>query len=201
MHKGNPDATMYDTSCNGAWLLRKTAFPNIAWNSTASSNWSTCDAMKWLRDTYPAKTNISSIMNVAKVPYIGPQMNQIISGANGNAAKCFLLSNAEVGFANTENYPIKLCGKKLDYFDSTNASSASTKRMCYSSENESSGVSWWLRTQPTNNQSNAEFVGITGEYGNVDVSSISMMGQMFSVRPAFIVPLDTPIDSSNNIIA
>jgi len=183
-------------------LLRKTVFPNVAWNATASSNWTTCDVMKWLRDTYPSTTNVSSIMNTAKVPYIGTQMNQIISGANGNAAKCFLLSNAEAGFLTDTNATksLNVCGAKLDYFDETSTTVASSKRIAYSYTNASTAVSWWLRTQPLSNQSNAEFCGLYGGHGHGSVTYTSAMGQVFGVRPCFIVPNDTLIDSNHNIV-
>lgn len=185
VHKGNPDATMYDASCNGAWLLRKTAKTDMQWDET-DANYPTSGINTWMNGTFYNTLNVKSIISQVKIPYSDPDVYDAVhSGSDGLSTKIFLLScketGAEVG-GTLLNGKMSNEGTVLDWFAANSA-------------NRKFASTWWLRSVNNEDKYDAWFIYADGTYGVWDTTKI------YSARPAFIVPLDTPIDSSNNIIA
>lgn len=186
LHKGNPDTSMYDSSCDGAWLLRKTAKMDMQWNETSANNYPPSSINTWMNGTFYNTLNVKSIISQVKIPYSDPDtFNTVHSGSDGLSAKIFLLSCKETG-AGTGGTPIEnkmsYEGTVLDWFAANSA-------------NRKFASTWWLRSVNNDAMDSAWFIYADGTYGLWDTTRI------YSARPAFIVPLDTPIDSSNNIIA
>lgn len=185
VHKGNPDTSMYDSSCNGAWLLRKTAKTDMQWDET-DANYPTSGINTWMNGTFYNTLNVKSIISQVKIPYSDPDVyNAVHSGSDGLSTKIFLLScketGAEVG-GTLLNGKMSNEGTVLDWFAANSANRKFTS-------------TWWLRSVNNEDKYDAWFIYADGTYGVWDTTKI------YSARPAFIVPLDTPIDSSNNIIA
>lgn len=195
VHKGNPDATMYDASCDGAWLLRKDVYENRVWDSEDINKYESSDINTYLNNTFLNlfDSNIKDTIKQVKIPYRknGGDGGTDQSGANGLSAKVFLLSGYEVGLTTSDNqFPVD--GAKLSYFESGIDTSANNKRIA---NLNGSAARWWLRSPNTASDVSVWYVLSNGgrDYNNAYNSG--------GIRPAFIVPLDTFIDSSNNIIA
>lgn len=191
VHKGNPDTPMYDASCNGAWLLRKDVYENRQWNSPNNNSYGASTIHGYLNGTFLNLLDIKDIVRQAKIPYVnGTGGSAVASGANGLSAKVFLLSGYEVGWTTSDSSYFPVDGAKLDYF--TASTGGNPKRIA---NFNGSAANWWLRS-PFNDG--------TGSVWCVDSDGNGVAGgvdTLNGIRPAFIVPLDTQIDLSNNIIA
>ena len=199
VHQGNPDTSMYDASCNGTWLLRKTlrvsaSDSNVTnWGNVATYNYS--NPHTYLNGTFMSYLDSSlqnSIKNV-KIPYKNasgaPSSSNISKGSNGLSVKAFLLSWAEVGkyasdFTSTyNNYPD---GAVLDYFKGSNVT---TNRLA-AADNSSSNTNWWLRSAYY-----ASAVFYVSSYGIIGSDSYTAT---LGIRPCFIVPFDLSV--TNGIV-
>ena len=191
VHKGLP-SSMYDASCNGAWLLRKDIYNEQAWNST-NNRWQLSGLQQWLRDTYIGYLNISSIISTVKIPHaLGGASSTVYSGSSGLTSRCFLLGGYELGFVGLDQY-MPADGAALSYFSDL-GTSVSPTRVAYLNN---TATPYWTRTPYTTADS-----AVWSVYNNGSAYNLNFVNQAnLGVRPACIVPLDTPIDSSNNIIA
>lgn len=193
VHKGNPDTSMYDSSCNGAWLLRKDLHSKMNWNSSNNSAYANSTINTWLNETFFDTLNIKNIINQVKIPYcVGGGSSSIEKGDNGLSVKVFLPGCCELGWRRSYNRDFPEDGAKLDYFDMTAISSP--KRVA---NLDGSADSWWMRSPVLSSSRDVWFVDSRGS----SVAAFAYTQGPYAARPCFIVPLDTFIDSSNNIIA
>ena len=129
VHVGNPDPSMYDSSCNGVWLLRKDIVENGPWNSTNVNTLYGSTIMTAMQK-YVADydSSVQAAIKTVKIPYcIGNGDWTVRSGSNGLECKVFPLSEYEAG-GSDPNVPID--GVKLDYFlTGANEPSANAKRI------------------------------------------------------------------------
>ena len=186
IQQGNPDATMYDASCDGAWLLRKDVVRQSQWNSTGVNSYSGSTIDIYLNSTFINTTNISDIIKEVKIPYrtIG-KYGRNYSLENGLSTKVFLLSGSEVNTALATYMSIE--GAHLGYF------SDNTSRLAYYNGDVKF---WWLRSPYTNDEGYVWGVDAIGGFGR----DVAQEGSSRWVRPAFIIPSNTLIDSSGNIV-
>ena len=129
VNQGLP-SSMYDSSCNGTWMLRQASIEGRAWDSGNSNILESSDIKTWLNGTMLGKfdPDIQSFIKQAKIPYRqngGTGADR--SGANGLSCKIFLLSCREVGFDDSMSSAFPLDGAKLYYFASGSSSSANGK--------------------------------------------------------------------------
>lgn len=137
--------------------------------------------------------DIKDVIRQAKIPYVdGTGGSAVASGTNGLPAKVFLLSGYEVGWTTSDASSFPVDGARLSYFESGTGTSANNNRIA---NLHSSAARWWLRS-PFNY--GAGSVWCVDSDGNGAASSVDTLN---GIRPVFIVPLDTLIDLSNNIIA
>ena len=122
VHQGNPDPGLYDASCDGTWLMMKNLAGKIYWGS--SNNYASSIAHTWLNETFLSTldSSIQALLPTVKIPYT--QDGVVHSGAEGFAAKVFLLSGHEVGwtgdsYPNTDGLPeyMPAEGACLAYFE------------------------------------------------------------------------------------
>ena len=195
VHQGNPDATMYDTSCDGAWLLIKDIYEMRQWHSANINDYANSTFHSYLNSTYLSlfDSNIAAAIKQVKIPYRpGSGTSKTVnSGADGLSAKIFLLSAYEVNIVldAVPNFPPD--GKVLSYFLGTSNTSADTKRVAYLN-----GIakSWWLRSPFTGNTEYAWGVGYNGSRTNENCSNSSLLGN----RPALILPSDFRLNPEPN---
>lgn len=189
VHQGNPDASIYDVSCDGTWLMRKNLYNGQAWNTAGNNRWQLATLQQWLSDTYVNYLNVSSIIKSVKIPYgLGLGTNTVYTGADGLDSKVFLLSGYEVGTGGVNYLPKD--GSKLDWFNASTGTS--TQRIAYLSGN---AIPWWLRTPYADSSSTAWFVG-----SNSGSCSTNSVGNGYGVRPCFIIPSNTEVDEFGNIV-
>lgn len=194
VQKGNPDATMYDSSCDGTWLLRKDVYGEQVWKADMPYNsYELSDINTWLQNSFSKIVNVDSIVKTVKIPYQegygDPKVSTTSSskyGADGLSCKYFLLAVIEVGFTTANPFPN---GAKLDYFEQTNG--ASTRRIAYYN---GSVHGWYLRSVAGGSNNVCNNVYTDGSETGFTVYNSG------GVRPAFIIPSDTLIDSSGNIV-
>lgn len=189
VHQGNPDASIYDTSCDGTWLMRKDLYNGQAWNTSGNNRWQLATLQQWLRDTYVNYLDVSSIIKSVKIPYgLGLGTNTVYTGADGLDSKVFLLSGYEVGTGGVNYLPRD--GAKLNWF---NASTGTSKqRIAYLHGN---AIPWWLRTPYADSSSTVWFVG-----SNSGSCSTNSVNNGYGVRPCFIIPSNTEVDEFGNIV-
>ena len=178
VHQGRPSA-LYDTSCDGTWLLRKDILENRQWHSSNTNDYANSTIHSYLNSTFLSQlgSNIQAAIKQVKIPYVNGTANSAVaSGANGLSAKVFLLSGYEAGFTTSVNQYFPVDGAKLSYFISGNDASAQAKRIA---NLNGKSTRWWLRSPNTSSSINAWHVNSTGRY---DCS------HSYGVRPALILP-------------
>ena len=192
VHQGKP-SDMYDDSCNGAWLLMKDIFWKRVWQSGNINKYESSDIYDYLNKTFLNlfNSNVKDAIKQVKIPYRkdGGSGGVDQRGANGLSTKIFLLSGYEVGWTTSDNQHFPVDGAKLDYF--TASSGGNSKRIATYS---GSDASWWLRSPVTDGTNFVWDVASNGGYSN-DLAAASC-----GIRPALILPSNTLIDSSGNIV-
>lgn len=193
VNQGIPEnSSLYDSSCNGTWLLRKDCLAQRIWNTANVNPYANSAINTWLNGEFFSSLGIveQATIKQVKIPYcIGNGSSTINSGANGLSTKAFLLGGYEVGFTNSDSNDFPVDGVKLDYFDAS--SGGNSKRIAYLN---GSATAWWLRSPYTNYTNYAWYVGSNGDYVG-DVTSIS-----HGIRPALILPFTARFDKDTKIL-
>lgn len=190
VHQGVP-SNLYDSSCDGVWLLRKDCHSERAFNIDRDNKYPNSEIHTYLNNDFLVSldSKLQSIIKQVKIPYYNG--SSISSGANGLSTKVFMLGTYEVGFTTSQNYLITVDGAKLDYFESGTDTSANTKRIATLN---GTAVPWWTRTSHLTNTQYVFDVSasgdLTGDYAHNNDG----------VRPALILPYDTLVDDGFNII-
>ena len=179
VHQGNPDSTIYDSSCDGTWVLMK----DIYTRSTFGNNNSYKDSRihTYLNGTFYnlIDSNIRAAIKQVKIPYQNGTGSggSLATGAAGLNTKVFLLSGYEVGWTVMDSNSFPKDGRRLAYFPSS--SDGNSKRIAY---NGSSADAWWMRSPYTYSDENIAVVNTNGTYTYGSYKS------NYYVRPAFILP-------------
>lgn len=149
VHQGLP-SSMYDSSCNGTWLLLKDIYANRTWDGS-NNDYKNSDIHSYLNGTFLNlfDDDIKNAIKQVKIPYQNGTGSggSVASGSNGLSCKIFLLSGYEVGFSTSDNSYFPRDGAKLSYFSSGTSSSANNKRIA---KYNGSAAGWWLRSPYTN---------------------------------------------------
>lgn len=179
VHQGNPDTSVYDSSCDGTWVLMK----DIYTRSTFGNNNSYKDSRihTYLNGTFYnlIDSNIRAAIKQVKIPYQNGTGSggSLATGAAGLNTKVFLLSGYEVGWTVMDNASFPKDGRRLAYFPSS--SGGNSKRIAYDGNSASA---WWMRSPYTYSNENISVVNADGTY------TYSPSTGNYYVRPAFILP-------------
>ncbi len=190
IHKGRP-STLYDSSCDGVWLLLKDCLESRQWHSSNSNSYKASTIHAYLNNEWFKKldANIQAQVKQVKLPYVNGTANSAVaSGANGLSCKVFLLSGYEVGWTQNTNSYFPIDGAVLDYFKGTAATDA--KRIAYLN---GSATYWWLRSPNTYNADNAWLVNSNGSYNGSSCTST------YGVRPALILPSSLLVSDDGSV--
>lgn len=194
VQQGNPDASMYDASCDGCWLLRKDIAENRKWDST-NNDYQNSDIHAYLNGDWTSRyeAGILSQIKQVKIPYVNGTGSggSVASGANGLSCKIFLLSGYEVGLSTSDNPYFPRDGAKLSYFSSGTSSAANNKRIA---NYNGSATHWWLRSPYT-----SDTYGVWGVYSSGSYRSWGY-GSTCGFRPALILPSTALVDDNLNVI-
>lgn len=185
--------SLYDSSCNGTWLLRK----DIHSGMQTARLYTDSPVNTWLNgDFFNSLGAIEqAIIKQVKIPYCSsPSSGTVASGVNGLPVKSFILCPYEVGgatYSNISNSPID--GVKLNYFENGITTSAKNKRIAYNNGTTTS-ANWWTRSP------NTEYVGVwtirsDGSFGQNNSTKYSN-----GVRPALILPFTAKFDKDTKIL-
>lgn len=198
IHHGNPDEAIYDSSCNGTWLVQKNIYEKKEFNSTSAwpSRTNTYYGSKpsplytyLVEDYYStidiiAKSNIKAI----RLPYWhgnGDASSGWKCLSNGLYCRIFLLSPGEVGRGSMEKNNDKT--KPLAYFAENSKNRIATMN--------GAAADWWVRIPQSGNHRYAWAVGTSGGlvYKTAGDSSAG-------VRPAFVMNDNALVDKEGYII-
>lgn len=182
VNQGIPsNSNLYDSSCNGTWLLMKDAYTNRTMDSS-DNDYANSDIHVYLNGEFFSLLgeNVRTAIKEVKIPYRngnGSKGNNQ-SGSRGLSAKVFLLSDNEVGVGSfTSEFP--KIGSLLSYFIDGDTTAANTARTAYYN---GSIAYWYLRSPYTSNTT--DYILIDGNDGT-GVTNTSR-----HIRPAFILSDD-----------
>lgn len=185
IHKGLP-SSLYDSSCNGIWLLMKDVYENRAWDST-DSVYNNSDIHAYLNGTFLGlfDSDIRSSIKQVKIPYVykasyTTTADDVYSGASGMSTKIFLLSAYEIGWTNSMDSSIPKDGACLSYFSGTSVTDS--KRIAYLNK---AATIWSLRSPLVGM---LDYVLHVSKKGG---TSFYQCTNSYGVRPALILPNDT----------
>lgn len=197
VHQGIPDASIYDASCKGTWLLMKDIYTTSTFGSDNSYKDSNIHIS--LNGTLfrLIDADIRSAIKQVKIPYTNGKGfgGSVATGSNGLSTKVFLLSGCEVGWRHSDSYYndyyyLNDEGTRLTYF--SDGGSGNSKRVAY---NGSSAAVWWLRSPSTYLHSGS--VWVVESDGS---SNKSPPKEACGVRPCMILPQDALVDDTGHII-
>lgn len=195
VNQGIPEnSSLYDSSCNGTWLLRKDVHSKRQWNSSDTGSYNNCSVNTWLNsDFFNALGRVEqAVIKQVKIPYYDYESSGVVeSGANGLSCKIFLLGGCEIGFTTDDAPLVPVDGAKLSYFESGTSSSAMNKRIAYLN---GSVTSWWLRSLNTDEYT------VWNVSSRGDILSGSSKSSLDGVRPVLILPSTAKFDETTMIL-
>ena len=183
VHQGLP-SSLYDSSCDGAWLLMKDIYESRAWHSSNVNDYANSTIHSYLNSTFLGlfDSDIQSIIKQVKIPYRpgSGYDTTVTGGASGLSAKIFLLSAIELSVSRSG---MPNDGAELSYFSGCEDDARDSKRVAYL---DGSAADWWLRTPfcSSNYGANRGFkMSFGGEpYVTDTVTYVN------GIRPALILP-------------
>ena len=187
VHQGNPDAGLYDASCEGTWLLRNEIKAMRAYGPSRFYNYS--DMPNFLDPdisgsaTSGLDEKIKNAMKTVKIPYHA-STGGVLSGADGFSCKAFILGANEYGIGS--GFTVPEDSVVLDYFKNN---SGGGNRIAYY---EGEPAIHWTRSDRLEGST----VWVVLESGTFISLNISYS---HGVRPAFILPYDYQFEESEVI--
>ena len=179
VQQGNPDSTIYDSSCDGTWVLMKDIYTTSTFGNNNSYKASSIHT--YLNGTFYnlIDSNIRAAIKQVKIPYQSGTGSggSLATGAEGLNTKVFLLSGYEVGWTVMDSDSFPKDGRRLAYFPSS--SHGNSKRIAYDG---SSAGAWWMRSPYTYSPENIAVVNTNGTH------TYGSYKNTYYVRPAFILP-------------
>lgn len=183
VQQGNPDSTIYDSSCDGTWVLMKDIYENRYWHSSNINDYANSYIHSYLNSTFfnLIDADIRKEIKQVKIPYRkGSGMSiDVTSGSNGLSAKIFLLSGTETKLT---NYAPIGEGAELTYFKGCEKNAMCPERVAYYN---GSAIIWWLRSPlclEGYDSRRALQSGIDGSWQSDDCA------EWYGIRPALILP-------------
>ena len=188
VNQGNPDESLYDTSCSGVWLLRKSLKSGSGWATSNNNTYAISAVNTLLNGDYfnSLGTIEQSTIKQVKIPYVNGtgSSGSVASGANGLSVKVFLLGGYEVGWTTGDNNRFPKDGAKLDYFESSAAGNA--KRAAEANQ--------WTRSPYTGNATQTWYITVAG------VNEYNSSSLAYDIRPALIIPSTARFDRNTLLL-
>lgn len=185
VQQGNPSTSVYDSSCDGTWLLMKDNYNYKAWNATDKKDYKSSDINSYLNGTFYnlIDADIRAVIKQVKIPYHDNSYygDALHTGANGLNTKVFLLSGIEVGWTNRTDEYFPNDGAKLSYFLAGTGTNANKKRVAY---RNGRAQDWYLRSPRIINTSSNNVWKVADD-GSYDYDNCV---NSCDIRPAFILP-------------
>lgn len=194
VNQGIPSSSnLYDSSCDGTWLLRNSCLDSRTWNvrqDSGSNGYASSTINTWLNGDFCNTLGSAeqAAVKQVKIPYCtGSKNGTVNSGVNGLSVKAFLLSSYEVGWTSSDYTYCPQDGAKLDYFIA--GTGGNSKRVA------PGNVFWWLRSQYLNDSYKVWCILATGGqyyYSSYDYSA--------GIRPALVLSKTAIFDADTMIL-
>lgn len=196
VNQGIPsNSILYDSSCNGTWLLMKNIYENRVWQSGNINKYESSDIHTYLNNTFLNlfESNIKDAIKQVKLPYRknSGSGGTDQSGANGLLCKIFLLGGYEVGLTTSDRRYLPVDGAKLSYFESGENTPADNKRTAYLN---GLATAWWFRSPYRKDTNSAWLATDTGGCNSIIVSIED------GIRPALILPSNALFDETTKLL-
>ena len=195
VHQGRPSG-IYDTSCDGTWLLMKDIYNTKQWHSSNNNDYANSTIHSYLNTTFLNlfDAKIKSVIKQVKIPYRAGSgySKTVTSGANGLSAKIFLLSSTEVSF--NHSYMPTSEGSELSYFAGCADDSSDSKRIA---NLNGSATGWWLRSPFCNSGSGSANALYVNTYGNWISYGCS---DSHGIRPALVLPSSLSVSDDGSVV-
>lgn len=188
VNQGIPsNSSLYDSSCDGTWLLMKDIYNIYRFGQYSSYNtYDVSNIKTYLDGTFLnlVDENVHNAIMQVKIPYVG-KGKKIHTGSDGLQVKAFMLSCSEVGFTTRDGSQFAKDGAKLAYFDEGTGTSANNKRIA---ELNGSKRVWWSRSGSVSMMQPGVLTII-----NTGSSGASTATNSEGIRPTFILPDTFPV--------
>ena len=177
---GNPDPEMYDSSCDGVWLLRQDIVENGQWNSTNVNTLAGSTIMTTMQGyVTDYDSTVQAAIQTVKIPYcVGNGNTTVNDMTNGLECKIFPLGVYELGWTTSDSDYFPIDGAPLSYFNGADNS----KRIALMG-----GLAkpWYTRSCASGSglTTGVWYVSNSGNYSSVNASSSSN-----GLRPCFLLP-------------
>lgn len=195
VNKGKPSgSSLYDDSCAGLWLLRKSIHSSRQWHTSNVNDYANSALHSYLNGEFfnSFGTVERAAIKQVKIPYRAGSGSDktVTSGANGLACKVFLLSIHELSYSvgNQSTYDE---GAELAYFAGCVDNGADSKRIAYLN---GSAAHWWMRSPCTVVNGQVMYCYNTGSWDNNAASNTH------GVRPALILPNTALFDEETMLL-
>lgn len=187
VNQGIPsNSSLYDSSCNGTWLLMKDCYESRYWDGYNVNKYESSGINSYLNSTFLnlIDSGVKGAIKQVKIPYRknGGSNGTNQSGANGLSCKVFLLSCYEVGLTTNDNRYLQVDGAKLDYFGASYG--GNSKRIA---NLNGSAARWWTRSMYIGNTISAWHINQIG------AQELDYATNQFGTRPAFTLPSTFPL--------
>ncbi len=192
IHKGVPDSSFYDSSCDDVWVMREKTLPGIVWDNDRN-DYENSDIHAWLNRTFlnTIDSKTYAAIKRVKIPFhkgTDTTLSGVQSGSNGLYCRVFLLSAQEV--YSTSTWGDNRDGARLSYFTSSERNKAND-------ENNNS-VGWWTRT-PARTLAGQSGIRVYAVNGSANIGNNNISSSL-GVRPVFILPWGQGVDSNGNLV-
>lgn len=200
VHKGNPDPSMYDASCNGVWVwLKRSGFSftsggrdDVTYSFDGynrefdeSEAFYCCNTLVYNR-LKSATPSFASLIKSVKIPYADKSKGKVLTLSQGVSAFVFPLSLIELGYSPDSDIPKD--GAKLSYF---NTDDDRISMYTYGYQNRAPYVT---RTVSMSDVSKSYRINGYGQ------KYVEKKYKVADFSPAFILPYDVKLDDNNYII-
>lgn len=181
-------SSLYDSSCNGTWLLRRYVYPGTStiWQNAGDeldySKSLLNNVTQSVLSAYDAET-LNTIYTV-KIPYCY-NMGGVKSGSSGMSTKIFVLSPHEYCDPNSSRYGVD--GAALSWFSGVSGSDLVSRAVC--------GAEYWGRSTPFA-EYGSQFPRVTED----GFSTASWYLYSAFARPCIIRPSSLLVDDDGNIL-
>lgn len=203
VHSGRP-STLYDSSCDGVWLLRKELYDEPNWDTGGVNDYENSSIHVFLNGGFLAlfDKSVQNAIKQVKIPYWKGtgSSGSMMTGANGLTAKAFLLSDDEIGMYYYDIDPN--IGSKLDYFVWSNADRSGFASKCIAYLN--GAAAWWHTRSPQTGGDGAEYnmyvLSVANSGGQGAMYARDVGEGATGTRPCIILPSTALITEAGTII-
>lgn len=188
IQKGVPSG-IYDSSCDGVWLLRKDIANSQEFQPDRNNVYETSSVYEWLTSTMLKKYDQNLEIKQVKIPYLsgGGLNGELKTGSNGLSCKIFLLSGYELGWTKSDSSYFPADGAVLEYFNGLQTSDKKRTALF-----NGSPYDWFIRSPKLTEPESVFYVNKSGGY-----STLTFADGIGGVRPVIVLPYDIMVLSNN----